>query len=430
VLHLLYSRFWHKFLYDLGYVSTKEPFRKLINQGMILGEDGQKMSKSRGNVVNPDKVISDYGADSMRLYEMFMGPLEAMKPWSMQGVQGVHRFLQKAWRLIVDEETGDLAGAIQDAPVDEETLRLLHQTIKKVGGDIETFGFNTAISAMMILVNHVSRLEVRPRAVVEPFVLLLAPFAPHIAEELWQRLGHAETLAYEPWPQHDDAVAREKEVELAVQVNGKIKDRIVVDADADEEQIKARALAMSMHAEIEAKLKVNSLEAVEQRLAECGASFRAEKLQTDCYFDTADRELTRTDQCVRLRREKKGDRERLVITYKGAKQADDYKKRREIEFEVQDAEQAEAFLDVLGYRKALVFNKRRRLWDVGDCEVALDELPLIGVFVEIEGPNSDEIRRVQVRLALTDVPHVMDSYATLIAERLARLGRNQTEVFL
>ena len=243
VLHLLYSRFWHKFLYDLGYVSTKEPFRKLINQGMILGEDGQKMSKSRGNVVNPDKVISDYGADSMRLYEMFMGPLEAMKPWSMQGVQGVHRFLQKAWRLIVDEETGDLAGAIQDAPVDEETLRLLHQTIKKVGGDIETFGFNTAISAMMILVNHVSRLEVRPRAVVEPFVLLLAPFAPHIAEELWQRLGHAETLAYEPWPQHDDAVAREKEVELAVQVNGKIKDRIVVDADADEEQIKARALA-------------------------------------------------------------------------------------------------------------------------------------------------------------------------------------------
>jgi len=243
VLHLLYSRFWHKFLYDLGHVSTKEPFHKLINQGMILGEDGQKMSKSRGNVVNPDKVVSDYGADSMRLYEMFMGPLEAMKPWSMQGVQGVHRFLQKAWRTIVDEETGGLAGAIQDAAADEETLRLLHQTIKKVGGDIETFGFNTAISAMMILVNHVSRLAVRPRAVVEPFVLLLAPFAPHIAEELWQRLGHTESLAYEPWPQYDDAVAREKEVELAVQVNGRIKDRIVVGADADEEQIKARALA-------------------------------------------------------------------------------------------------------------------------------------------------------------------------------------------
>jgi len=243
VLHLLYSRFWHKFLYDLGHVSTKEPFHKLINQGMILGEDGQKMSKSRGNVVNPDKVVSDYGADSMRLYEMFMGPLEAMKPWSMQGVQGVHRFLQKAWRTIVDEETGRLAGAIQDAAADEETLRLLHQTIKKVGGDIETFGFNTAISAMMILVNHVSRLDVKPRAVVEPFVLLLAPFAPHIAEELWQRLGHTKSLACEPWPQYDDAVAREKEVELAVQVNGKIKDRIVVGADADEEQIKARALA-------------------------------------------------------------------------------------------------------------------------------------------------------------------------------------------
>jgi len=189
-------------------------------------------------------------------------------------------------------------------------------------------------------------------------------------------------------------------------------------------------LPVSMHAEIEAKLKVDSLDVVQRRLAECGASFRAEKLQTDCYFDTADRELTRTDQCVRLRREQKGERERLVITYKGAKQADDYKKRREIEFEVQDADLAEAFLEALGYRKALVFNKRRRLWDLGGCEVALDELPLIGVFVEIEGPSSDEIRRVQVRLALTEVPHVMDSYATLIAERLARLGRNQTEVFL
>jgi len=243
VLHLLYSRFWHKFLYDLGYVSTKEPFRKLVNQGMILGEDGQKMSKSRGNVVNPDQVVSDYGADSMRLYEMFMGPLEAMKPWSMQGVQGVHRFLQKAWRMIVDDATGGPAAAIQDVEADEETLRLLHQTIKKVGDDIETFGFNTAISAMMILVNHVGRLEVRPRAVVEPFVLLLAPLAPHIAEELWERLGHVGSLAYEPWPQYEAALAREREVELAVQVNGKIKDRIVVSADADEEQIKAKALA-------------------------------------------------------------------------------------------------------------------------------------------------------------------------------------------
>jgi leucyl-tRNA synthetase len=243
VLHLLYSRFWHKFLYDLGYVSTKEPFQKLINQGMILGEDGQKMSKSRGNVVNPDQVVEDYGADSMRLYEMFMGPLEAMKPWSMQGVQGVYRFLQKAWRTVVDEDTGELAKAIQKAQPDEETVRLLHQTIRKVGGDIETFGFNTAISAMMIFVNHLARQEVRPRSVVEPFVLLLAPFAPHIAEELWQRLGHQASLAYAPWPKYEEELAREKQLELAVQVNGKVRDRVTVPADMDEEQVKAKALA-------------------------------------------------------------------------------------------------------------------------------------------------------------------------------------------
>jgi leucyl-tRNA synthetase len=242
VLHLLYSRFWHKFLYDLGCVSTKEPFQKLINQGMILGEDGQKMSKSRGNVVNPDQVISEYGADSMRLYEMFMGPLEAMKPWSMQGVQGVHRFLQKTWRLIVNEETGELAGALRDVQPDDETLRLLHQTIKKVADDVETFGFNTAISAMMILVNHLAKLDPRPRSAVEPLILLLAPFAPHVAEELWSRLGHEQSLAYEPWPAYDQELAREKQVELAVQVNGKVRDHIVVCADASEEYIEEQAL--------------------------------------------------------------------------------------------------------------------------------------------------------------------------------------------
>jgi leucyl-tRNA synthetase len=200
------------------------------------------MSKSRGNVVNPDQVVSEYGADSMRLYEMFMGPLEAMKPWSMQGVQGVHRFLQKAWRLIVNDQTGELADSIRDADPDEETLRLLHQTIKKVADDIETFGFNTAISAMMILVNHIGKLDARPRSMVEPFILILAPLAPHIAEELWERLGHTRSLAYEPWPQYDKELAREKQVELAVQVNGKVKDRIVVSAEADEEHIKGKAL--------------------------------------------------------------------------------------------------------------------------------------------------------------------------------------------
>ncbi|MBW7990382.1 MAG: leucine--tRNA ligase [Planctomycetes bacterium] len=243
VLHLLYSRFWHKLLYDLGYVSTKEPFKKLINQGMILGADGQKMSKSRGNVVNPDKVIADYGADSLRLYEMFMGPLEAMKPWSMHGVEGVYRFLQKTWRTIVDEDTGELSGQIQGIQADEATLRLLNQTIKKVGYDIDTFGFNTAISAMMIFINHLSKQAIKPKTVVEKFVLILAPFAPHIAEELWKILSHSDSMTYEPWPEYDKNLIKEKEIELAVQVNGKIKDRIVVSADTDEEQIKQKALA-------------------------------------------------------------------------------------------------------------------------------------------------------------------------------------------
>ena len=243
VLHLLYSRFWHKVLYDLGYVTTKEPFKKLVNQGMILGEDGQKMSKSRGNVVNPDKVIVDYGADSMRLYEMFMGPLEAMKPWSMQGVEGVHRFLHKLWKLVIDKDTGGIDGIVKQTEMDEATLRLLHQTIKKVGDDIETFGFNTAISAMMIFVNHIGKLTVIPKLAVEQIVLILAPLAPHIAEELWERLGHSESLAYESWPNYDSELIKEKEIELAVQVNGKIKDKIVVAADADEEQIKQKALS-------------------------------------------------------------------------------------------------------------------------------------------------------------------------------------------
>jgi len=210
---------------------------------MILGEDGQKMSKSRGNVVNPDKVVVDYGADSMRLYEMFMGPLESLKPWSMHGVEGVHRFLQRVWRMIIDEDTGRLLDAVKDADADEATLRLLHKTIKKVGDDIETFGFNTAISAMMILLNHLTKQPTRPKAVIEKFVLLLSPFAPHIAEELWEKLAHTDSLAYEPWPEYDEELIKEKEIELAVQVNGKIKDRITVPANADEEQIKQQVLA-------------------------------------------------------------------------------------------------------------------------------------------------------------------------------------------
>ncbi|MCE5185720.1 MAG: leucine--tRNA ligase [Planctomycetaceae bacterium] len=243
VLHLLYSRFWHKLLFDLGYVSTPEPFKKLVNQGMILGEDNQKMSKSRGNVINPDKVITEYGADSMRLYEMFMGPLEAVKPWSMQGVEGVHRFLQRVWRMVIDADSGRLLDGVKDAPADEATLRILHQTIKKVTGDIEGFAFNTAISQMMIFVNHLSRQDVRPKDVVEKFLLVLAPFAPHLCEELWNRLGHKDTLAYEPWPQYSEELCKENQVEMAVQVQGKIRDKITVAADASDDQVQQTALA-------------------------------------------------------------------------------------------------------------------------------------------------------------------------------------------
>ena len=266
VLHLLYSRFWHKFLYDLGCVSTKEPFHKLINQGMILGEDGQKMSKSRGNVVNPDHVIAGYGADSMRLYEMFMGPLEAVKPWSMQGVEGVHRFLQRLWRMVIDEDTDGLCQQVTETDADEATLRLLHQTIKKVTNDIENFGFNTAISQMMILLNHLSKQDTRPKDVLEKLVMILAPFAPHIAEELWLRLGHDNTLAYEAWPKYDEELAKEKELELAVQVNGKIKERIVVPTDADEQAIKEKALASTKVAQALAGKEPKKVIVIKSRL--------------------------------------------------------------------------------------------------------------------------------------------------------------------
>jgi len=242
VLHLLYSRFWHKVLFDAGWVSTEEPFQKLVNQGMILGHDGQKMSKSRGNVVNPDSVIAEYGADSMRLYEMFMGPLDAMKPWSMQGVEGVHRFLLKAWKRRIGED-GTPHACVDNAEMDDKSLRVLHKTVKKVTDDIEAMAFNTAISQMMIFVNEFSKLEHRSKKAMEAFVLVLAPFAPHIAEELWQRLGHSDTLAYEPWPTYDPALTKDAEIEMAVQILGKVRDKITVPADLDDQAIQEKALA-------------------------------------------------------------------------------------------------------------------------------------------------------------------------------------------
>ena len=319
VLHLLYSRFWHKVLYDRGHVSTIEPFHKLINQGMILGEveftgykdesgawvsssdvrtnddkqsvhkrtgapvsavkvtesevekqgDGFvlltsgegapakstsegtiriesrafKMSKSRGNVVNPDYVVKEHGADSLRLYEMFMGPLEATKPWSMAGVSGVRNFLDRVWRMLTDarSETVELLPAIQDVAASDEQLRVLHRTIAAVTRDLEGLSFNTAIARLMEFVNFFNKEEVRPKSAMEQFVLLLSPLAPHIAEELWQVLGHTQTLAYEPWPVHDEAFVKEAVVEVPIQVNGKIRGRIQAAADLDQAGLEALA---------------------------------------------------------------------------------------------------------------------------------------------------------------------------------------------
>jgi leucyl-tRNA synthetase len=310
VLHLLYSRFWHKVLHDRGLVSTAEPFQKLVNQGMILGEveytgfqepsgrwisstmvepDDQegfiirgsgdrrpatpirlsedrvikkgegfvlaqdpeirvdarahKMSKSRDNVLSPDKIVAEYGADSLRLYEMFMGPLEAVKPWSMKGVEGVYRFLARAWRLVVDSEPDEIRidAKVQDVPVTPEASKVVARTVAAVTDDIEAHRFNTAISRLMEFTNFFTAQEVRPKSAMETFTLLLAPMAPHLAEELWEILGHEQTLAYEPWPTYDPSLLKDDEIEIPVQVNGKLRGRVVVPADAEGEQIESAA---------------------------------------------------------------------------------------------------------------------------------------------------------------------------------------------
>ncbi|MCC5816127.1 MAG: leucine--tRNA ligase, partial [Leptospira sp.] len=233
VLHLLYSRFWHKILFDLGHVSTPEPFQKLVHQGLILGEDKRKMSKSLGNVVNPDQVVEEYGADSLRLFEMFMGPFEMVKPWSTKGVEGVHRFLQRTWRLFHQGEAESFR--IDDIEPTESEWKILHKTIDKVAKDIEGFSFNTAISQMMIFVNEITPTTRRPRKILEPFVLVLAPFAPHITEELWSLLGHGNSLSYEPFPIADPKFLVDDEIILPVQVNGKLRGELKVSKDINQE---------------------------------------------------------------------------------------------------------------------------------------------------------------------------------------------------
>ncbi|WP_268624544.1 leucine--tRNA ligase [Paenibacillus alvei] len=268
VLHLLYARFWHKVLFDLGVVDTKEPFQKLVNQGMILGTNGEKMSKSRGNVINPDDIVNEFGGDTLRIYEMFMGPLEATKPWNTNGVEGSYRFLSRIWRLFINEETGALNSKIADGTdgADPAFVRTWHKTIKKVTEDIEGFRFNTAISQLMIFINEAYKTEVLPRQAMENFVQLLAPLAPHIAEELWQRLGYQESITYAAWPTYDESLTVDAEAEIVIQVNGKIVCRANVAADADEEAMQQKAMSLANVQDAIAGKTVRKVIAVKGRL--------------------------------------------------------------------------------------------------------------------------------------------------------------------
>lgn len=236
VLHLLYARFWHKFLYDLGVVSTKEPFQRLYNQGMILGENNEKMSKSRGNVVNPDDVINEYGADTLRIYEMFMGPLDASIAWSEDGLEGSRRFLDRIWRLYINEETETLSETIVDSE-DDALTKIYHQTVKKVTDDIDQLHFNTAISQLMIFMNEARTQKVFPRQYALGFIKLLAPFAPHLSEEIWMRMGETGSVALADWPTYDDAKLVEDEVEIMVQINGKNRTRLMVPTDISRDDL-------------------------------------------------------------------------------------------------------------------------------------------------------------------------------------------------
>jgi leucyl-tRNA synthetase len=236
VLHLLYARFWHKVLYDEGAVPTKEPFKKLVHQGMILGEGGQKMSKSRGNVVNPDDIVSEFGADSMRIYEMFMGPLEATKPWSTSSIAGVRRFLDRVFAVTLRADAA--------TKPDDALTRLLHQTIRKVTEDIEAMRFNTAISAMMVLTNELMKLDEVPTEALDVLAKLLHPFAPHLGEEVWELLGHPPSIQHEAWPTYDPALCEQDEVEVPVQINGKVRAKITLPKNATEAQALAAAQAL------------------------------------------------------------------------------------------------------------------------------------------------------------------------------------------
>ncbi|AOM82107.1 leucine--tRNA ligase [Salisediminibacterium beveridgei] len=241
VLHLLYARFWHKVLYDIGIVPTKEPFQKLYNQGMILGENNEKMSKSRGNVVNPDDILVTHGADTLRLYEMFMGPLDAAIAWSDNGLDGARRFLDRVWRIFV-QDNGTLNPMIQDAQGTDQMTKVYHQTVKKVTDDFTDLRFNTGISQLMVFINEAYKQDMLSKSHLEGFLKLLSPVAPHIAEELWSRLGHSETISYTTWPVHDEAMLEDDTVLIVVQVNGKLKAKLYLPKDTDKETMEEEAM--------------------------------------------------------------------------------------------------------------------------------------------------------------------------------------------
>ncbi|GEB31893.1 leucine--tRNA ligase [Brevibacillus parabrevis] len=249
VLHLLYSRFWHKFLYDIGVVPTKEPFQKLFNQGMILGENNEKMSKSKGNVVNPDDIVHSHGADTLRLYEMFMGPLDASIAWSTKGLDGARRFLDRVYRLFV-QDNGQLNEKIVDTKKATSMERVYHQTVKKVTEDYEGLRFNTGISQLMVFVNEAYKADVLPKSYMEDFVKMLSPIAPHLGEELWEKLGHNETISYEAWPTYDESKLVEDEVEIVIQINGKNKEKLLIASDSTKEQMEELALNNDMIKEL------------------------------------------------------------------------------------------------------------------------------------------------------------------------------------
>ena len=240
VLHLLYSRFWHHVLYDLGLVSTKEPFKKLFNQGMILGSDGAKMSKSRGNVINPDETVDMYGSDSLRIYEMFMGPLDKGKPWSTSGLQGCSRFIKKLWGILVDDD-GDISKNITNIESDKETNQLLHQMIKKVSENLDKLHFNTCVSEFMIFTNHIQKLDEINREIIKTFIILINPFMPHLAQELWQLIDENNELSYEPWPKHDNQLTQLDYIKIAVQINGKRRSEIDISLNDSESEVISKA---------------------------------------------------------------------------------------------------------------------------------------------------------------------------------------------